>query len=150
MWKRGGTYLLTYLHCFRCPGCAACGFEEHPRCTFCFSSKLSRAHRLPIDRIPSLFLLLQPTLSAKDICRKVARYARNDDFCKEINTMLGWAAPEHHAGSRTGAPTCPVSPESGGVTPHESRGALSESRGRTTVPGASRDGRQNSREISMT
>lgn len=70
--------------------CGACVFADLPRCQYCQASKLSNKHRLALPRLAGHLLSLQPQLTAKEMAHRLAKYARNDDFCEELNKKIGW------------------------------------------------------------
>ena len=57
-------------------------------CAFCFRSKLTQQHRVPLERMASLALTLRPGLSGVQLVRMISRYARSDEFAAELNAKM--------------------------------------------------------------
>ena len=74
--------------------CGACQFADTRRCTYCHQSKLSTAHRLPLDRLASLLMREDCNKATLEICRDLALYARSDTHASETNLRLGFDVPE--------------------------------------------------------
>ena len=74
--------------------CGACQFADTRRCTYCHQSKLSTAHRLPLDRLASLLMREDCNKATLEICRELALYARSDAHAAETNLRLGFDVPE--------------------------------------------------------
>ena len=74
--------------------CGACQFADTRRCTYCHQSKLSTAHRLPLDRLASLLMREDCNKATLEICRELALYARSDTHASETNLRLGFDVPE--------------------------------------------------------
>ena len=74
--------------------CGACQFADTRRCTYCHQSKLSTAHRLPLDRLASLLMREDRAKATLEICRELALYARSDTHASETNLRLGFDVPE--------------------------------------------------------
>jgi len=73
------------------PYCASCEFEDCRHCNFCLCSKVSKTHRMPLERFARLLLMLHPAISPQEMGREIARYARSDSIAKKLNGELGWS-----------------------------------------------------------
>lgn len=86
---------LTYAHVphdrdSRFKYCGACVFADLKKCQYCHASKLSKEHRLALPRSTSLLIQHERNLKPRDLAMKLAKYARDDDFCRLLNAQLGW------------------------------------------------------------
>ena len=66
--------------------CLACADDECFTCTFCLKNKLTKVHRVPIEKAATLILqTLGKDLTPLRLARLLAKYARSDEFAAEIN-----------------------------------------------------------------
>jgi len=77
---RGADYERSY--------CIACEAQEHETCPWCFRSKLTKHHRMPIEKIAALMLQMEPSLPPRQLVHNVARYARSDKYAESVHLSL--------------------------------------------------------------
>ena len=83
-------------------------------CAFCFRSKLTQQHRVPLERMAALALALRPGLSGVQLVRMISRYARSDEFAAELNAKMalrGVSAAELCARTTASSTRCGTSAE---------------------------------------
>ena len=68
--------------------CISCTTAEVDNCPFCLRSRLSKQHRMPVDRLAMLLQQSNPGIDARKISRQIARYARSDSYAAECNLKL--------------------------------------------------------------